>query len=159
MRTNFSSILARAKLSLTRVTSIIAKTVPSIDTAHYSHELSSPLSAEIIVHQARARVAHLSLISIDLDEHRTRPHPEGVEVRAWYLVPVKDLAKEQLGDPAWLSVLSTLDPRTRMALVLSQTEGFDSNQIARALGVSPRSALRHLRRAIAAIATIKHRQS
>jgi hypothetical protein len=159
MRNNFSSILARAKLSLTRVTSFMGKTAPPIDTSQYSHELSSPLSTEIIVHQARARVAHLSLVSIDLDERRTRPHPEGVEVRAWYLVPAKDLANEQLSDPTWLSVLSTLDPLARMALVLSQTEGCDSNQIARALGMPPRNARRHLRRAIAAIAAIRHRQS
>lgn len=108
-------------------------------------------SSEMIVHQARARVAHLALVSIDADERTVRPHPEGVEIRAWFLVPHAELAVHSIADEAWFNALSVMPATTRDVMLLSQIHGQNSAQIGAALGISSSSARRHLRRAISII--------
>lgn len=53
-----------------------------------------------IVAQARSTAQLLNGVSIDEDESGVRSHPDGVQVRAWLLVPVEMIATIERADPA-----------------------------------------------------------
>jgi DNA-directed RNA polymerase specialized sigma24 family protein len=104
---------------------------------------------------ARALVVNVENVTVDPTENATRLHPDGIEVRAWYLVRRSDRPGSSVADPQWLAAAKAMPPIVREVLALSQVDGLDRAEIATRLGISPRAAKRHLRRAIAIVARFR----
>ena len=109
-------------------------------------------SGDPVIALAQSRVFHLPRVAIDSEETEARIHADGLEVRAWYLVPSSDLPERQAAHRTWRDVLDALPPATKDVLILSQNENMTIKSVAIALGMSARAARRHLRHAIAHIA-------
>ena len=90
-------------------------------------------------------------VQIDPDETETRPHPDGVQVRAWYLVPHTIIASFENPDPLLQAAFAALPPLTQRILILRMREGMPVEAIARDLGLGPRRVRRHIHSAVVAI--------
>lgn len=98
---------------------------------------------------ARMQAADLPNLSVERGEKAVRLHPDGVQVRAWWLV-TRDalLALDQL-DPEIVVAAATLSPETRDVLKLSRVEGLSGETIATSLGISRKLVRGHFRYIVA----------
>lgn len=90
-------------------------------------------------------------VQIDPDETETRPHPDGVQVRAWYLVPHTIIASFENPDPVLRAAFAALPPLTQRILIMRMRDGLPVEAIAGDLGLGRRRIRRHIRAAVAAI--------
>jgi DNA-directed RNA polymerase specialized sigma24 family protein len=112
---------------------------------------SAPNLAEVI---ARLQTADLEHLTVDRGEQAMRLHPDGVQVRAWWLVPRDALLALEHLDPEIVVAAATLAPEARDVLRLSRIDGMSGETIAAVLGI-PRERVRgHFRQIIA---RLRHR--
>lgn len=105
-----------------------------------------------VVRWARTQLPVGDCISIDRHETMCRARPQGLEIRAWYLVPHNIVAAISSPDPTVDEAAMALPALTRAILILSVRHGMSIDEMSLAFGLS-RSALRkHLRRAVNMVA-------
>jgi DNA-directed RNA polymerase specialized sigma24 family protein len=106
---------------------------------------AAPNMAEVI---ARLQTADLEHLTVDRGEQAIRLHPDGVQVRAWWLVPRDALLALEDLDPEIVAAAAALAPEARDVLRLSRIEGMNGETIAAVLGI-PRERVRgHFRQII-----------
>lgn len=98
---------------------------------------------------ARMQTADQKHLSVDRGEKAVRLHPDGIQVRAWWLVPRDVLLALEHLDPEIVAAAATLTPEARDVLKLSRVEGLSGETIATSLGI-PRQRVRgHFRHIVA----------
>jgi RNA polymerase sigma factor (sigma-70 family) len=106
---------------------------------------SAPNLAEVI---ARLQTADLEHLTVDRGEQAIRLHPDGVQVRAWWLVPRDALLALEDLDPEIVAAAAALAPEARDVLRLSRIDGMNGETIAAVLGISRERVRRHFRQII-----------
>lgn len=145
------ALLRRCSRELNRrLPSIVANRALAAKVDDYLRALTEPTSApnlaEVI---ARLQTADLAHLTVDRGEQAIRLHPDGVQVRAWWLVPRDALLALEHLDPEIVVAAATLAPEARDVLRLSRIDGMSGETIAAVLGI-PRERVRgHFRQIIA----------
>lgn len=111
-----------------------------------------PAVADNIVIYARNASQRVGGLQIDRGETLTRAHPEGIEVRAWYLVPHEIVTSLEKPERGGRIALMRISPTTRRVLTLKTQQGLSIKEIARTLGIPRWLARWHLRKAVRAVA-------
>ncbi|GAA0309300.1 hypothetical protein GCM10009087_19180 [Sphingomonas oligophenolica] len=101
---------------------------------------------------ARSRYADRADVAIDPLETQCRLHTDGIEVRAWVLVPHGDVPPRLAGILApSIAKLSQLSPRVRQIFFLRTAYGIPMRDIAVLLDIPRRSVRRAILTVIAAL--------
>lgn len=119
---------------------------------HHLDDLVDTTKRSHLATLARYLAAPIANLSIDPDEAATRRTAEGIEVRAWFLVPFTALPTD---DPDRLArmrqLLEELPALTIEVFRLSRVKGLNFAEIAGRLNISERRVRRHMLRAISHI--------
>lgn len=116
--------------------------------------LAAPAPIHPAIAIARDRWSRDGLVEIDEREHEVSEGTDGVWVRAWVLVPSRDLAPDddQAADEdireRYREVLSDLPDATRKIFLLHRVDGLDYKAIATTCGIAVADVERHIAAAI-----------
>lgn len=119
--------------------------------SYLAAERALPKFGSSVIAHARVTATTIPNLTIDADEDDVRGHPEGIQIRAWLLVPHEMIALLNATDPAIEIAFAKLDWRAREVLILGIRHGVPVAEIALQLGMPRWRVRRHLRRGIDAL--------
>ncbi|MDF0491173.1 sigma factor-like helix-turn-helix DNA-binding protein [Sphingomonas sp. H39-1-10] len=125
-------------------------TVQRISSYLAAERATLKFGGSVIAH-ARANANTIRGVSVDPCEDEVRPHPGGIQVKAWILVPHEVIALLHTTDPSIEVAFARLDRQTREVLILSARHGLSVEAIGTRMRISRRRVRDHLRRGVEAI--------
>lgn len=105
-----------------------------------------------VIERARLDADRFERVAIDAEEVETRPHPSGVQVRAWFLVPNDTLALLEARQNDESGAQVRLSPLTREIVALRARAGLSVGEIAYRKSIPVWRVRWHLRRGVKEIA-------
>lgn len=119
--------------------------------SYLAAERGLPKFGSSAIAHARAIASTIPNLTIDAEEDDVRAHPEGIQIRAWLLVPHEMIALLNATDPVVEIAFAKLDRRAREVLILGVRHGMPVAEIAAQLAMPRWQVRRHLRRGIYAL--------
>lgn len=148
----FSSFIVRTVRWLGRLRPVLGPDPRLLAMQGYLASQVEPDSLANIASWARMRHRHSAEMRIDPHENEFRAHPEGLELRAWCLIPHEDILSMDSPSTETMSALASMAPLTLAIFLLRVRHGIPSADIAQQFNISRWTVRRHIRLAIRAIA-------